>query len=100
MDEEYKAFRAYLKDINTASLKQLCSLAGFTEEEIPFITLYYGERKTEDCIADTLGVSVDCYHRTKRLLIRKLQHFCHTLYWPELTDYAERIRRLDEILHK
>lgn len=100
MDAEYKAFRNYLKDINGTSLKQLCRLAGFTEDEIPYITLYYGEGKTEDCIADALGMSVDCYHKTKKKFIRKLQHFCHTIYYPEVTSYTERIRRLDELLHK
>lgn len=100
MDAEYKAFRNYLSNINCTSLRQLCRLAGFTEDEIPYITLYYGEGKTEDCIADTLSMSVDSYHRNKKRLIRKLQHFCHTIYYPEVTSYTERIRRLDELLHK
>lgn len=99
MEDDYKAFRHYLKSLDKTSLRKLCSLAGFNESEMLFIVPFFGCGKSEDFIADNLvNQSVDAFHKNKRKYIRRLQHFCHQIYLPENTPYAERMRILDEYI--
>lgn len=99
MDKDLRAFRAYLKRINTTSLKKLCSLAGFTDRETQYIVMYYGENNNEDYIADFLCIGVDAYHNAKMKLLRKLQHYCRTnIYSHETTSFHERMRLIDGYL--
>lgn len=101
MDEDLKAFRKYLKRINVTSLRKLCSKAGFTEEDTQYITLYYGDNKSECFIADSLNMGVDAYHNVKMRLLQKLQHFCRTdIYRHEITNHEERMRLIDDFLRK
>lgn len=99
MESDYKAFRKYLKGMDKTSLIKLCRLAGFNENEMLYIVPFFGCGKSEDYIADSLvHMSVDGYHKAKRMYIKRLQHFCHQIYRPEETTYTERMRKLDEYL--
>ena len=101
MEDDYKAFRGYLKGLDKTSLRKLCTLAGFNENEMLFIVPFFGCGKSEDFIADSLvHMSVDAYHKAKRKYIKRLQHFCHQIYRPEVTPYAERMRILDDYLRR
>lgn len=98
MERDYKAFRQYLKGMDKTSLRKLCRLAGFDDREMDFIVPFFGNQLSEDFIADSLCMSVDTYHKAKKKYIKRLQHFCHQIYVPEVTSYTERMRILDEYI--
>ena len=100
MESDYKAFRQYLKGLDKTSLRKFCALAGFDEQEMLFIVPFFGCGKDEGYIADMLCMSVDAYHKNKKKYVKKLQHFCHQIYLPEVTSYTERMRILDEYLRQ
>ena len=101
MDEEYRAFRKYLKSLNRASFMRLCEISGLTEEEARLVSLYYYDRKTEAYIADSLGMSISTYHNARMDAIGRIRNWIHLhLYRPEITSFKERIRILNEFLYK
>lgn len=97
MDEDYKAFRSYLRGMNRNSLAEFCRLAGLNEKEASVIVSFYYDRRSGDSIADDMGMCRSALYRIKGNAIRRMVHFCHTKYRPENTDYDERIKRLDEL---
>ena len=101
MDDDLRALRRYLKEINTTGLRQLCHEAGFTDEETDIFAMCYSEGKSEQYIADKYYLGIDALHNTKMRLLSRLQHFCRTtLYRHEFTPRDERLRIIDDFLRK
>ncbi len=66
MDSDYKLLRSYLRSIDINSMKKICRMAELTEDQTVLVTMYYGEGKTEDFIADYLGMFIVILSATKK----------------------------------
>ena len=78
MDEDLRALRRYLKEINTTGLRQLCHEAGFTDEETDIFAMCYSEGRSEQYIADKYYLGIDALHNTKMRLLSRLL-YCYQL---------------------
>lgn len=97
MDSDYKLMKAYLRAIDINSMKKICRMAELTEDQIVLITMYYGEGKTEDFIADYLGMSLNAYHNARMDQVHKIMHFLR-LTRPEGSSFQECINEIERRL--
>lgn len=101
MDEEYRVFRRYLRQLNRDSFMRFCEITKMTEEEIRLLKLYYCDGKTEEYIADEIGMCLNAYHNARMNALNKMRNWLHlNLYRPETTSFNERVRMLNELLYK